>query len=148
MVIIIDTKNNPLYCQARSYLEIFLTSMLWIKANKLVNVYRYTNISIKTILGFGGIWSRMVGIRATKAIISAAIDAILSAKFSSWKKIPKLIIAKSHKGRNIVAKATTGNLYKGILKWAYWKCRAFFHFYFYQKRSYYASFYYYFILKF
>jgi hypothetical protein len=28
----------------------------------------------------------------------------------SWKNIPKLMIAKSHKGRKIVAIATRGNL--------------------------------------
>lgn len=71
---------------------------------------------MKTIRGFGGIWSRIVGINATKAIIKAAIDAILSDKVLSWKNIPKLMIAKSHNGRKIVAKATVGNLYKGTLK--------------------------------
>jgi len=64
----------------------------------------------------GGIWSLIVGIKATKAIINEAIEAILSAKVLSWKKIPKLMIANSHNGKKIVAKATKGNLYNGTLK--------------------------------
>jgi len=52
----------------------------------------------------------MVGIKATKAIISAAIEAILSAKLLSWKKIPKLIIASNQRGKKIVAIVTVGNL--------------------------------------
>jgi len=58
----------------------------------------------------------MVGIRATKAIMSAAIDAILSAKLLSWKKIPKFMIANNQSGRKMVARATRGNLYNGTLK--------------------------------
>ena len=58
----------------------------------------------------------MVGIKATKAIINAAIEAILSAKLLSWKNIPKLMIARSQRGKKMVARATMGNLYKGTLK--------------------------------
>lgn len=65
---------------------------------------------MKTILGFGGIWSLIVGIKATKAIIKAAIEAILSAKLLSWKKIPKLMMASNQRGRKMVARATIGNL--------------------------------------
>ena len=74
---------------------------------------------MKTSLGLGGIWSRIVGIRATKAIIKAAIDAILSARLSSWKNMPMFMMARSHRGRKMVARATRGNLYRGTTKCAY-----------------------------
>lgn len=86
----------------------------------------YTRISTKVILGLGGIYARMVGIKATKAIIRAAIEAILSARLLSWKKIPKFIIPRSQRGRKIVATVTVGNLYSGIVKCAYWKCFTFY----------------------
>ena len=76
---------------------------------------------MNTILGFGGICYRITGIKFTKATINAAIDPILSDKASPWKNIPKLIKASNHNGRKIVAMATDGNLYKGTIKWAYWK---------------------------
>lgn len=52
----------------------------------------------------------MVGIKATDAIITAAMDAILSPKRLPWKKIAKFMIAKSHNGMKIVANETTGYL--------------------------------------
>ena len=73
------------------------------------------------MLGLGGICYLIVGIKATKAIIKADMLATLSPKLFSWKNIPKLIIPKSHKGKNIVAIVTEGYLYKGTVKWAYWK---------------------------
>ncbi len=72
------------------------------------------------MLGLGGICYLIVGIKATNAIITAAILAIRSPKPLSWKKIPKLIIAKTHKGRKIVVNVTVGRLYNGITKCAYW----------------------------
>ncbi len=71
------------------------------------------------MLGLGGIYDLMVGIRATKAIIKADILPTRSSILLSWKKIPKLIIPSNHKGKKIVAIATIGNLYNGILKCAY-----------------------------
>lgn len=65
---------------------------------------------MNTIFGLGGIYDLMVGIRATKAIIKADILPILSSMLLSWKKIPKLIIPNSHRGKKIVAIATIGNL--------------------------------------
>lgn len=50
-----------------------------IRANRFVIDSVYTRISMKIIFGFGGIYERTVGMRATKAIIKAAILAILSA---------------------------------------------------------------------
>ena len=73
------------------------------------------------IFGFGGICYLIVGIKATKAIINAAILAILSANTLFWKNIPKFITPKSHKGKKIVAIVTIGYLYTGTVKWAYWK---------------------------
>lgn len=77
---------------------------------------------MKTILGLGGIWSLIVGIKATNDIKIDAIDAIRLLKSLSWKKIPKFIIANNHKGRKIVANETYGNLYNGTQKCPYWKC--------------------------
>ena len=65
---------------------------------------------MKTIFGFGGISPRIVGIRATKAIINADILPTLSSMLLSWKNIPKLIIPNNHNGKKIVAIATIGNL--------------------------------------
>jgi hypothetical protein len=48
--------------------------------------------------------------RATNAIIIPEIEPIRSAMLVLWKKMPKLMIAKSHNGMKIVAKDTNGYL--------------------------------------
>lgn len=86
----------------------------------VVNVYRYTKISTKVILGLGGRAYLITGNKATKAIIKADKLPIRSPNPVSWKNIPRLMIPKSHKGIKIVNSVTKGNLYRGILKWEYW----------------------------
>jgi hypothetical protein len=61
----------------------------------------------------------IVGIYAIKAMVKAIIDAILSLKVPSWKKIPKLMIPSNHKGIKTVTIVSRGNLYKGKLNVAY-----------------------------
>ncbi len=77
---------------------------------------------MNTIFGFGGICYLIVGIKATNEISRADKFWILFDKFYVWKNIPKFIILNKNKGKKIVAIATKGYLYNGILKWAYWKC--------------------------
>ena len=75
---------------------------------------------MKANLEEGGSWLLIVGIKATYAIITVAILAILSAKLSfPQKNIPKLINPNSQRGRKMVAKDMYGILYRGIQKWAY-----------------------------
>lgn len=71
------------------------------------------------IWGLGGIYARITGIRATNAIKRAAKLPIRSPRPVSWKNMPKLITPRSQRGMNIVKSVTPGNLYKGIVKWAY-----------------------------
>jgi hypothetical protein len=58
----------------------------------------------------------MVGTKATKAIITPAIEAIRSCKLLIWKNIPKLMILNNQRGKKIVIKGTKGYLYRGMLK--------------------------------
>lgn len=94
----------------------FLTIKLCMRQRNEVSVSIYTRISTNVIEGLGGISVRIVGIKATKAIISAAMDAIRSARLLSWKNIPRLMIPNSQRGKKIVATVTVGNLYNGIVK--------------------------------
>ena len=111
-VIIADIKNSASVYQRKvtPIVSSFLTIKLWIRHKNDVSVSIYTSTSTKVIDGLGGIYCRMVGIKATKAIISAAIEAILSARLLSWKKIPKLMIPSSQSGKKIVTTVTVGNL--------------------------------------
>jgi hypothetical protein len=84
--------------------------MLWPRVKKHVNSKAATRNSTRVMLGLGGILSRIVGISDTKAIKSAAIEITLSPKFSVWKKIPKFRIAKSQRGKKIMAIESNGNL--------------------------------------
>lgn len=84
------------------------------KQNSTVSVYKYTKISTKVTLGLGGNYCLITGSKATKAIISADKEPILSPKPLSWKNIPRLIMPSNHKGIKIVDKVTNGNLYNGI----------------------------------
>lgn len=65
---------------------------------------------MKAILGLGGSWPLITGIKAIWAIMTVAMLAILSANSLDWKKIPKLINPMIHKGRKIVTKETKGIL--------------------------------------
>lgn len=110
-VIITDTKNNPLSYQKNSYPSPkFLTLTLSINTKRLVKEFIYTRNSINTIRGLGGMFSLMVGIRATKAIIIPDIEPTLSPIDVFWKNIDKLITANNHNGKNIVANVSNGNL--------------------------------------
>ena len=87
---------------------------LSIRQNKLVNVYRYTKISVTVILGFGGTCSLIIEIKPTKANIIAEIDAIRSASEGPCMKIAKLIAPSSQRGKKMVPRVTVGSLYTGI----------------------------------
>lgn len=73
-------------------------------------------------MGLGGICYLIVGINATKDISKADRFWIRLETLVDWKNIPKLMMANRNQGRKMVAIATTGYLYNGILKCAYWKC--------------------------
>ena len=62
------------------------------------------------IFGLGGIWLRIVGIKAAKASTRVAIVAIRSLKPGFWNNIPKLRMSKKNKGMKIVMIAEKGNL--------------------------------------
>jgi hypothetical protein len=51
-----------------------------------------------------------VGIKATDAIITAAMEATLSPRKFPWKKMAKFMMAKSQSGIKMVANETTGYL--------------------------------------
>lgn len=53
---------------------------------------------------------RIVGIKATKAIMSVAIVASLPSKVGVWKKMNKLMSPNSQRGMKMVASATEGYL--------------------------------------
>ena len=58
----------------------------------------------------------MVGIKAMKAKVKVAIEAILPARSLSWKNMSKFMKPTSHKGMKMETKLAPGYLYKGILK--------------------------------
>lgn len=68
------------------------------------------------MVGLGGSYDLIVGTKATKAIITPAIEAIRSCRLLTWKNIPKFIMLSNHRGKKIVTTVTRGYLYKGILK--------------------------------
>lgn len=65
---------------------------------------------MNTIFGFGGMFYRIVGMSAMYAIIMPEIEPIRSPTDVFWKKMLRLMTAKSHNGRKIVAKDTDGYL--------------------------------------
>ncbi len=65
---------------------------------------------MKTIVLLGGMFFLITGIKATNAIIIAEIEATRSAIDGSWKNIPMLMTASSHKGKKIDAKESIGYL--------------------------------------
>jgi len=77
----IQNRTESVLVISRLNPALFLLINEWIKANKEVLVWIYTRYYVIVIVGEGGICYLITGIKATKAIIKAAIDAILSAKF-------------------------------------------------------------------
>lgn len=69
----------------------------------------------------GGSCSFMDGIRAMYPRIIVAIAPILPDSSGSWKKIARLTKARRKIGIKIVASELPGYLYRGIMKWVYWK---------------------------
>lgn len=83
-----------------------------------VVVWIYTKNYINTKWGLGGICCLITGNNSTIPTITGAIEPILYPTLFVWKNIPIFRQAINHKGANIVTRATNGNLYKGVLKWA------------------------------
>lgn len=66
--------------------------------------------STKLMLGFSGIYLRIVGMSATKPTIKEPTLTILKYRLPYWKKIAKFRQLKKDIGRNIVSIATRGFL--------------------------------------
>jgi hypothetical protein len=65
---------------------------------------------VKIIPFAGGIYSRIVGIRAIKARVIVAIAANLPPSYGLWKKMSKLIVPKIQSGINTVVRVERGCL--------------------------------------
>ena len=121
IVTTIESMKNTLSDQTNLNEDLFYDVSiikLYSKTNIVVRASAKTKTSTTVIVGVGGIWSLMTGTKATMDTIIAAILTILLWRSASSKKIPKLIMDSSNKGKKIVRMPTTGFLKRGTRKLA------------------------------